>query len=255
MSFLNESKFLLIEELIIENISKRKLSSHIALDLYLGIRSGEFIVNSWLPAENRLAVKYNVCRNTIRQAIFILRDAGILETSHGSGTRVIASLGNFPAGTLGENIENRREILLDIYDFRRVIEIEIVAKAAVRREPSNLESMAVNLIIMEDLISRGADFTECCFEFHKEVAAAAYNDIGMGILINLKAVVLQMMGCLANTSDAGQITLQLHQSIYDAIKMGNPEHAREAMADDMEKAREQLIWALDHDSTLFLIET
>jgi GntR family transcriptional repressor for pyruvate dehydrogenase complex len=238
-----------------ENISKGKLSSHIALDLYLSIRSGQFIVNSWLPAENRLAIKYSVSRNTIRHAIFILRDAGLLETSHGSGTRVIASLGNFPTGTLGGEIVNKKQMLLDIYDFRRAIEIEIVAKAAIRRKQSDLEKLALNLIVAEDRISRGLDFADCCFDFHRGVAAAAYNDIGMGILVNLKAVVLQMMGCLAHVSNAGEITLQLHQNIYEAIKISDPDRALKAMSDDMDKAREQLIWALDHDPTLFLIET
>jgi DNA-binding FadR family transcriptional regulator len=241
--------------LIIENISKGKLSSHIALDLYLGIRSGEFTVNSWLPAENRLAIKYGVSRNTIRHAFFILRDAGVLETSHGSGTRVIASLGNFSTSTLAGRLLARKAMLLDIYDFRRAIEIELVAKAAERRLPINLESMALNLIVMEDRISRGVEFAVCGFDFHKEVAAAAYNDIGMGILLNLKGVVLQMMGCLAHVSGADQITLQLHQNIYDAIKKSDPERARKCMDDDMDAARKQLIWALDHDSTLFLIET
>ena len=62
-------------------------------------------------------------------------------------------------------------MLLDIYDFRRAIEIEIVAKAAVRRKPANLDSMALNLIVMEDRISRGVEFAVCGFDFHKEVAS------------------------------------------------------------------------------------
>ena len=115
--------------------------------------------------------------------------------------------------------------------------------------------MALNLTVMEDRISRGVEFAVCGFDFHKEVAAAADNEIGMGILLNLKAVVLQMMGCLAHVSGVGQITLQMHQNIYDAIKKGDSEHARKCMEDDMDAAREQLILALDHDSTLFLIET
>ena len=168
---------------------------------------------------------------------------------------MIASLGNFSSGTLGGNILNRKEMLLDIYDFRRAIEIEIVAKAAVRRKPANLESMALNLIVMEDRISRGVEFAVCGFDFHKEVATAAYNDIGMGMLINLKAVVLQMMGCLANVDGAGEVTIELHQNLYDAIKNGDPDCARKRMAEDMDVAREQLMWALDHDPTLFLIET
>jgi DNA-binding GntR family transcriptional regulator len=64
-----------------------------------------------------------------------------------------------------------------------------------------------------------------------------------------------MMGCLAHVSNAGEITLQLHQNIYEAIKISDPDRALKAMSDDMDKAREQLIWALDHDPTLFLIET
>ncbi|MFV0559686.1 MAG: GntR family transcriptional regulator [Enterococcus sp.] len=52
------------------------------------IESGVWEIGSRLPSERELAVKFNVSRMTLRQAIQTLADEGILERKIGSGTYV-----------------------------------------------------------------------------------------------------------------------------------------------------------------------
>jgi GntR family transcriptional repressor for pyruvate dehydrogenase complex len=233
--------------------SRGKLSLNVALDLYLGIRNGKFIINSWLPAENRLTVKYGVSRNTVREAIQILRIGGVVETSQGSGTQVVSLIGRFPPGMFADEIIGKQQMLLDTYDFRRALEMEFVTKAAIRRTPEDLAHMANNLIALEECVSKGTNIVNCGFGFHRKIAEAAKSDIGLGMLLNLKAVVLQVMGRLVHLDGVDKITLDHHTNLFLAIESGDPVRARSAMQTDMDNAREQLVWALDHDPELMKI--
>lgn len=240
---------------MIENLPKGrgKLSLYVSLDLYLGIRSGKHTINSWLPAENRLTAKYGVSRNTVREAIQILRLGGVVETSQGSGTQVVSLVGNFPPGMFAEEIIGKQQTLLDIYDFRRALEMEFVAKAAVRRTPEDLEHMVRNLNVLEECVSEGTNIVDCGFGFHRKIAEASKSDIGLGMFLNLKAVVLQVMGRLAHLDGVDKTTLNLHRNLFSAIESGDPLRARSAMKADMDSARDQLVWALDHDPELMKI--
>ncbi|MGA1082569.1 MAG: GntR family transcriptional regulator, partial [Candidatus Nanopelagicales bacterium] len=64
--------------------NKSKLGYHVALDIYLSIKNGVYPLDSWLPAENRLVLKYGVGRNTVREALHLLNVGGFILTTHGS---------------------------------------------------------------------------------------------------------------------------------------------------------------------------
>ncbi|MFJ8205864.1 GntR family transcriptional regulator [Micromonospora chalcea] len=60
----------------------------IADELKKRIESGAIPPGTLLPAEGALAADFRASRGTIRQAIAILRDTGLVATEHGRGTFV-----------------------------------------------------------------------------------------------------------------------------------------------------------------------
>jgi GntR family transcriptional regulator len=54
------------------------------------IRSGEYQPGQWLPSERQLVETYGAVRSTVRQAIQMLADAGLVERQEGAGARVLA---------------------------------------------------------------------------------------------------------------------------------------------------------------------
>lgn len=60
----------------------------LAKKLRIQINSEEYQIGDPLPSEKKLAQQYNVSRMTIRKAIDLLVDAGLLERKHGSGTYI-----------------------------------------------------------------------------------------------------------------------------------------------------------------------
>ena len=57
-----------------------------------GIRTGKYPINSKLPSENSLCKIFNVSRITIRKALDILENSGMVYSIHGKGTFVKAKM-------------------------------------------------------------------------------------------------------------------------------------------------------------------
>ncbi|MDG1432310.1 MAG: winged helix-turn-helix domain-containing protein, partial [Paracoccaceae bacterium] len=56
--------------------------------VYDKIQSGEYAVDERLPSERTLAADLNVARNTVREALEVLEDHGIIRRRAGSGSFV-----------------------------------------------------------------------------------------------------------------------------------------------------------------------
>lgn len=55
------------------------------------IASGEFALGSLLPTENDLCAAYGISRHTVREALRLLTEAGLIQRRQGSGSLVIAT--------------------------------------------------------------------------------------------------------------------------------------------------------------------
>lgn len=53
------------------------------------IQTGKYPVNSYLPSENEICVKFNTTRTTVRKALDELLKEGFIEKEHGRGSRVV----------------------------------------------------------------------------------------------------------------------------------------------------------------------
>ena len=232
-----------------------KLSKAVAFDLFKRVRNGEYPVGSWLPSELSLFSKYGVSRNTIREAVRMLRDAGLVTTIKGSGTRVISNIGSSEIMIFAKEIFTRAEYLRDIYDFRKITEIELCGKAAMRRSTDDLDLLRANLDYNQSYseINHCAD-AKSCFDFHLLVAQSSKSDVGFSLLINLRPIVLQIMSELAlqDSPRVADSTLELHGEILEAISIGDVDLARERMQDDMDKAITELNMLLESSPESFL---
>lgn len=68
----------------------------IAADLRRRITSGE--ITGRLPAEPDLAHEYETALMTVRKALALLREEGLIETEHGWGSRVVHGASPPPRG-------------------------------------------------------------------------------------------------------------------------------------------------------------
>ena len=73
---------------MIDRTSRRAAYRQLSDLLRADIRRGEYGPGAALPSEVALVARYGVGRNTVRLAMEVLRDDGLVVTRHGCGTFV-----------------------------------------------------------------------------------------------------------------------------------------------------------------------
>ena len=71
--------------------SRLPLYRQISDSLLSGIREGKFPVGSFLPGELELIDRFDASRHTIREALRVLEDMGLVKRQRGRGTIVLST--------------------------------------------------------------------------------------------------------------------------------------------------------------------
>lgn len=90
---------------------RESLPASIAAELSIRIRSGEFGPGAKLPSEPALAQMLSVSRNTVREAIGVLREQSLVVSRHGLGTFVLDPARESPVDVGIEQITSSTELI------------------------------------------------------------------------------------------------------------------------------------------------
>ena len=97
----------------------------IANELNRKISTGIYPVGGLLPTELELCAKYRASRSTVREALRLLRDAGLISRRRRTGTEVVAQTtpASFrqPTNSIGDLLQYAEETRLTILSTRRII--------------------------------------------------------------------------------------------------------------------------------------
>ena len=89
----------------------------IAVDIAINIVSGKYYVGQTLYGRSVLAGHYGVSPETIRRAVYILKDVGILNTEKGSGIKIVSMEKAVAFVEQFQNINKIHEIEKSISDY------------------------------------------------------------------------------------------------------------------------------------------
>lgn len=89
----------------------------IAIDIANKIASGKYKVGEKIYGRSSLASQYSVSPETIRRAIYILKDVEIVDTSRGSGVEIISSENAISFIKQYEDIETIQDLKTDIFSW------------------------------------------------------------------------------------------------------------------------------------------
>ena len=82
----------------VEPVSSAPRYMTLAETLRAGIAAGNPAVGELLPTEHALTEQYGVSRHTVREALRMLAEAGLIARRRGAGTVVVASQGAWGSG-------------------------------------------------------------------------------------------------------------------------------------------------------------
>lgn len=221
---------------------KRKLSvcEDIIEQIKALVRSNQYRPSSRLPSERDLAEQLGVSRPSVREALRTLAIMGVLETQHGSGTRVSDSSANVLKAPFEFLMLLEQPTIFELYETRELIEVYLAGRAAERRTPDDLAAIECALADMRQGISDPASMTDPNVRFHQAVAAAAHNPVLERIM---SCIHDGIRACIEATRPGVRdwiVSYEIHEQIFDAIRRQNPADARRAMTIHMAMAVDEL---------------
>ncbi|MCC7115944.1 MAG: FadR family transcriptional regulator [Burkholderiales bacterium] len=212
--------------------TSKRLGDQVHEALVEQIAAGRYPVGSRLPSEFELAAVFGVSRPVLRQALGRLKAEGIITTRQGAGNFVLRrnESRRLEYGPL-QNLPDVQRCL----EFRCGLETEAARRAAIARNEDAIDGIARAIDAMERAIGAGGSSIEADFEFHLAIARASQNRFFVTTLEALRSQVefgIKLSRSFATTplNERLDSVLAEHREIHEAIRAGDPDRAKRAVA-------------------------
>jgi GntR family transcriptional regulator, transcriptional repressor for pyruvate dehydrogenase complex len=202
----------------------------IVKDVIAKIQSGEYPLHSKIPSEMKLAEMFQVGRSTVREALSVLKSLNIVESRQGGGHYIIDNNVSFLINSLDIDSDEYQKIK-DLFEVRYIMEPEAAALAAQRRTEEDLEKLYEILNRFKRVLETDEEVGKVeDFHFHKTLINATHNPIMINLMNQLsdiyqKTLDITLKQNIGYPSKRQQVYRE-HESIYLAIKDGQPELAK-----------------------------
>ena len=224
------------------NSSTKRLYLQIAEQLANLINIGDISPADRLPAERELATKFNVSRQTVREALIALEVSGLVEIKPGSGVYVLKS-----ASIKNSLINEDAPGPLEIMEARIVVEGEAASIAAERISDEELQILKSYIEQMECLVKdqHTAEAELIDRKFHQLIAEATRN-----------SAICTMINWLWELRDSSEISrvfaqkvrqlgtkpnIQAHTDIYQQLSEHDSVGAKKAMQDHLSQVADAFV--------------
>ncbi len=204
-------------------VTKKSLADEIAARLQQQVSLGHYKVNEKLPIEPELMKQFGVGRSTIREAVKILTNSGLLRVQQGVGTFVEQTT------VSREPMDQRlkRANIQDLDEVRQLLEMKIAEKAAAHRSEKDILAIKKHLEHRKAAAAAGLleDCVEADVQFHIAIAEASKNEI-LAELYKTTSIHLKkwFLNIYTNTQ-AFESSYHLHEQLLKNIIAGDPKKA------------------------------
>jgi len=215
-----------------------RLSDRVAELLRASILERKLSPGDRLPTERELGDQFGVSRTVVREAVRTLVAKGLVEVRSGSGVYVASvdeaavreSMNMFLHGVGVPSYEQ-------IHEVRRVLEVEIAARAAERATESDIEALKGAVAEMAASVGDIDAASAADLEFHRALAQATYNNLFIVILDSIGDILLEIRQATLGIRGRARKGVQFHQAILDRVAAHDVDGAKEAMRVHLEDAR------------------
>jgi GntR family transcriptional repressor for pyruvate dehydrogenase complex len=196
-----------------------------------------------LPTESELAMRFQVSRAVVREALSRLKHEGLVDSRQGKGVIIIGTIGrNY--FRLDEPARPKRGDIAALYELRALLEGEAAALAAKRIKPRQAERLERQLAKMSRDLQEGRRGAGADLEFHKAIADASGNRHLRDLMSYLNGRLVQIIrAARQNTRHGLGSSSQVqgeHLDILKAIKTGDANLARQAALKHLHNSAKRL---------------
>ncbi|MGE5191179.1 MAG: FadR/GntR family transcriptional regulator [Deltaproteobacteria bacterium] len=196
------------------------------------IVSGEMQVGDYLPAERALCEQLGVSRSVVREALGRLTSLGLVESRHGSGTRVASPTGREISVGFERLMRSSDAPLEDLAVVRLPLETTIAALAATHRADSHLARLEATQQTLGNPRKSLAAHVKADAEFHAILAEATGNRFLPLVLAPIHDLLIESRLKTLNRYGAA-LACAHHARILEAVRSVDPGGAALAMREHL----------------------
>ncbi|MDR7542826.1 MAG: FadR/GntR family transcriptional regulator [Armatimonadota bacterium] len=185
-----------------------------------------------LPTERELQQMYGVGRSSVREALRILESRGLIRPS-GRRVFLVADYGNALSLSLQFLLALEEGSLRDLFEVRKILEVEAAGLAAVRRSTEDLARMARAVDEMIAGLTSQERYIAADLQFHVAVAAATSNRMALIMMHAIRDLLHRALASIYHIPGSPQRSIAQHREIIEAIRAGLPEVARQRMREHL----------------------
>ncbi len=179
-----------------------------------------------LPPERELVRMLGVSRDSVRNAIRTLELMGLLEPRQGIGTVVCGVAKTNP---LAAALLEKRKMVAELIDVRKMIEPPLAARAAIHISPNAISDMEEILARQKRKVAQGKLGIEEDSEFHYAIALASDNSVILKVVDVLMDLLRETRESALQVEGRQEKSLAGHHRILSALKLGDATAAEAAM--------------------------
>jgi GntR family transcriptional regulator, transcriptional repressor for pyruvate dehydrogenase complex len=155
------------------------------------VKAGDLHVGDRLPSERDLAAQMRISRPTLREAVKVLAEAGLLEVRRGQSGGIFVAAELVPRELLRTGLEIRVSEVAGVLEARRLLEPRVAQLAAVHAGEDDFAAMAGlierkrELAASDDFLRNEDLFLQLDLKFHLAMARATRNSTVVSLMRSL----------------------------------------------------------------------
>jgi DNA-binding FadR family transcriptional regulator len=222
----------------------------------------EYIMNKptggSLPSENQMAAQFGVSRLKIRESLKFLLGQSLISSSKGRRAQIVTDHGNLLEYLVTTTAARNINWYSDLCHVRMALESEAALLAASQYKSLNLESPRLALASMDELAREIQDkrknsidvtdlintYNEADLQFHKTLVETCHSNTISLFYSSLSGLMQQSFELTQNiqtnpTKDFCR-NVGLHKDIFENIRLGHPNEAKQIIRHHMIEVQAQL---------------
>ncbi len=199
-----------------DNLIKRNgVCDEVVLKLQQQICSGQLKEGDKLPSEPALMKQFGVGRSSIREAIKILANTGLVRVKQGSGTFV--QIQNGTPTPWYQRLQSSNST--DLNEVRQLLEFKIVEKAALNRTEYDIQILTEYLKKRKEAAEKSlvAECIEADIQFHLAIADSCKNEILTDLYKNIAAQIKKSFRQAYTNTEIFILKHSLHEDLLKSI--------------------------------------
>ena len=215
------------------NIKTRRSFEEAVQQIAQAIRAGDVEVCDKLPSERELSEQMGISRPTLREAIKLLADAGVVEVRPGArgGAFVVSAV--IPRSLMEARSDLRLAEITSVLEARRLFEPRVAQLAALRGTEKDFEDLRKTIELQRQAGNDREHALQLDLRFHLRIAHATQNATIVAMMQQLlKQLEIARDMALRGEDEPAQ-AVAIHERTLEAILSGDPEDVESAMDEHM----------------------